>query len=361
MAEHTRYLVTFILGITVVWIINFIRRTASALRTPAFGPKFAKVTILWKFINVRNRTYTKRLRELHEYSGVVQVGPREFSIGNPQLLWQFKQLERIIPYTQLISPEFGREFPATLQMANIFRYEPLLEKGNHALLYALVGHADNEEEVNLSDLLARYAYDTMFCTTTGTAAGFLDREQDISKLLQAMESWKFYAVLFGSYHRFYPAVRALLCRSVKAAFSKHLDLSAVEHEPCIANELNRANSSPDDNTTDHQTASFEAGIALMTSGTDPVITHLLSTMYFTYQDTELVETLREEIDKANLSQPPKLKELIHAKSKMPRLHAVLQESLRLIETPGVSYVSPKGGITIGGVNVPEGVSNPVSL
>lgn len=357
MANYARYLVTFIMGIATIWAIKFVTQTASVLRTAGYGPKFAKLTVLWKVINIRNRTYTKRLRDLHQYSGVIQVGPREFSIGNPQLLWQFKQLERLVPYTLLISPEVARKFPATLQMANIFCYEPLLEKCNLALLCALVGHAENEEEVSLSDLLARYAYDTMFSTTIGSSPGFLDRRQDISKLLQAMENWKFYAVLFGSYHRFYSVVRAIFRRSVKGVFTKHFDLSAVEDGPCIANELFNANNSPEDDTVDLKTASFEASIALMTSGADPVITHLLSAIYFTYQDAELVEALREEIDKANLSQPPKLKELIHAKPKTPLLHAVLQESLRLIETPGVSYVAPKGGITIGGVNVPEAVSN----
>lgn len=94
------------------------------------------------------------------------------------------------------------------------------------------------------------------------------------------------------------------------------------------------------------------------SGADPAITHILASLYFAYQDSDLIEALRAEVRDANLEQTPRIKDLIHKKPQMPLLYAVLQESLRLIrpQTTGPSYVVPKGGVTIADQKIAGGVS-----
>lgn len=99
-------------------------------------------------------------------------------------------------------------------------------------------------------------------------------------------------------------------------------------------------------------------MVLLLSGADPTIAHILAALYFAYQTSDLVEALREEIRDANLDQTPKIKDLIHKKPQMPLLHAVLQESLRLIRSQiaGSSYIVPKDGVMIADRHINEGVS-----
>lgn len=362
MDDYKGYLATLILGIITVSLFSRIKDTVSALQSDALGPKLAKITTFWKLLTIRNGTYNTKLRSFHEYGGIVQIGPREYSLSNPPFIHQRCQPEKIDPQRLLVSSQVLEDVSHALQMANIYSYEPLLDKCNLALLQALVGHAEDGGDVDLSMLIARFAYDTMFCTTTGSAPGFLEGKEDLSSLVQAIESWKFHAVLYGSYLRFHPTIAKGfqwlgLGTGVKRAIARRFNTDKATANLCIANELHAADSGLENAPRKLDQATLEAAVALMISGADPVIAHLLASIYFTYQDVELVEALREELRIADLSQPPKLKELIHGKPWMSLLHAVLEESLRLIQTPTTSFISPKGGVSIGRENVPEGVSN----
>lgn len=363
MAEYKGYLATLIVGIIILWMFNFVKSILSALKGHTPGPRLAKITALWKLTNLRNGSYMNKLRDFHEHTGVVQIGPNEYSVSIPRLIFQRIQPKKIASASLILSPQVIDDIGTALQMANVFRYEPLLEKCNLALLRALLEHAENDDEVDLCSLIARYAYDTMFCTTTGSSPGFLEQQKDVSSLIEALETWKFYSILYGSYFRFHPNISALLQRlglgrSLKSTIAKHLNTGIATEVACVANELRPLIEPPDEAPWNLERATLEASIALMTSGADPVITHLLASIYFTYHDQELVEALRDEIEAAGLSEPPKLKQLIHAKPQMPLLHAVLQESLRLIKSPASSFISPKGGIEIGRGSIPEEVSHP---
>jgi hypothetical protein len=99
-------------------------------------------------------------------------------------------------------------------------------------------------------------------------------------------------------------------------------------------------------------------MAIVLAGADPLITHLQSSLFHIYNDIDLLEQLREEIANVKLSQPPTIKELVYGTLDMPLLHAVLRESLRLHQphTNSVRLISPKGGVVVVDVLIPEDVS-----
>ena len=70
------------------------------------------------------------------------------------------------------SDRFGT-LTEVLKMSNIFHYEPTIDECNQALLQALADYAETGEDVNIADVVARYAFDTLFATSTGKRAGFL--------------------------------------------------------------------------------------------------------------------------------------------------------------------------------------------
>ena len=244
-------------------------------------------------------------------------------------------------------------------MANIFRYEADINACNRKLLERLEKHAENAQPVKIASLIAAYAYDVLFATTTGQTAGFLDEPSDTAKVTAAVSGWKLHAVLNASYLRFFPCISQL----AKSLLSQTDGASTMLNK--LRNGLNNSKGNAmgallgadgeSDNTAER---SFDARVAMLIAGSDPTITHILTSLFYIYRDHELLERLRQEICYSGIGNNPSFKNLIHSRPRMPLLHAVLQESLRLHQphTSGFSQVTPPGGIMIGDEHVPEDVS-----
>ena len=247
-----------------------------------------------------------------------------------------------------------------LSMANIFQYEAQVDECNKALLQALVQYAQSEEEVKLADLIARYAYDTMFAITTGEQRGFLKKSPNTSKLRDAMESWKLRSIAHGSYLRFHAIIdKVLKCLSLRTTFEQQI--SAHLHKDAINGDNSPFAQLLPVQEGDQESARgiAEARVALIAAGSDSTITHILATLFHVYQDKRLVDRLRKEIQGVNLSQPPKIKELIHGKPRMPLLHAVIRETLRLHQARKTRCddIKPCRGVVSGGEYESQGVSH----
>lgn len=60
------------------------------------GPVLAKLTVLWKLRHIRRGTYDATIRYLHANEGdLVQVGPYEYSIGNPAYFERCAKLRKV--------------------------------------------------------------------------------------------------------------------------------------------------------------------------------------------------------------------------------------------------------------------------
>lgn len=245
-------------------------------------------------------------------------------------------------------------------MANIFRHEADIDMCNDALLRVLIEHAHSGEVVNLADLIARYAYDTAFRVSVGESPGFLRGTMNITAIKEALDQWKFRSVLSGSYMRFHPIIARLFRRLQTDNLEKLIISRLKEAADECQNNLSHKESGVADNESRSR---LDAFLALLIVGADPTITHLLSSLYYIYSDTDLLTQVRDEINKARPSLPPKIKELLYAKPRMPRLHAALLESLRLSHPyyEGFKYSSPPEGCQIGGKYIAPDVSLPHAI
>ncbi|KAK4555629.1 hypothetical protein LTR86_007382 [Recurvomyces mirabilis] len=338
-------------------MLVFLRTLLAYLRTiPA--TILAKRTIFWKLFHISRGTYEAALRNLHAvHGGVIQVGPREYSIGNSVHFDRCAQLEQIKPSLadsdSTVSEKIAGLVAQALSTANIFSYERAIERCNAKLVDSLNHYAANGETVKLSDLLTSYVFDIMFVTTTGQPAGYLDQPTDTAKLMTAMRTWKFYSVLHGTYFRFYPFIDevAKMALRPKEAFSL-----VLERIP----DVKDATGGVIAHVRDHIDAEDEDDIrqllittaVLITSASDPLITHLLTTLYHVYRTPEVLQALRDEIVAARIYQPPRLRYILKKKDDLPLLHAVLKETLRLHPICTADFIAPEGGVMIGDNLVP---------
>ena len=192
-----------------------------------------------------------------------------------------------------------------LSMANIFQYEAQIDECNKALLQALVQYAQSAEEVKLADLIARYAYDTMFAITTGEQRGFLKKSLNTSKLTDAMESWKLRSIAHGSYLRFHAIIdKVLKCLNLRTTFEQQISAHLHKYEINGDNSPFAQLLQVQEGDQESARSTAEARVALIAAGSDPTITHILATLFHVYQDKRLVDRLRKEIQGVNLSQPP---------------------------------------------------------
>lgn len=92
------------------------------------------------------------------------------------------------------------------------------------------------------------------------------------------------------------------------------------------------------------------------AGSDTTGLSLSATLFYLYQHPRCLETVREEIEQAELGAEGKFN--FQEVQKQPYLQAVIKEALRL--HPGTGYpmwrIVPAGGLTICGQILPEGVS-----
>jgi hypothetical protein len=210
-------------------------------------------------------------------------------------------------------------------MSNIHRYEPQINACNEAFLKVLKQHAESGEPLDFSDLIARYAFDVMFATTTGKKAGFLDYKLEVVKILAAMGQWKLLSIKFGTYFRILPPFAQIASVIDINRFDrqvlKHLsNMNCDEAGGALKQMLTASGKQRDEKTV------LEACAALIIAESDPTIEDIGTALFYIYHDVNLVKDLRAEIAMANVGQPPKLKELIRRKDKMPLLHTCFRES-----------------------------------
>lgn len=123
-------------------------------------------------------------------------------------------------------------------MSNIYLYEPIIEQCNHTLLQVLQNFAQTGEDVRMIDLIARYAFDVLFATSTGKQPGFLSKSLDTARILEAMEGWKFHSIVYGSYMRFHPIIASVFgFINRRSSFQRQISQyvsAGIDKETCVA-------------------------------------------------------------------------------------------------------------------------------
>ncbi|EMC95242.1 hypothetical protein BAUCODRAFT_532612 [Baudoinia panamericana UAMH 10762] len=327
----------------------------------------AKCTIFRQLCHIHNRTDKSKAPWPHQLSSeILQPGPNEIIVRDPTYFERCARLPKVYVSPSiaqiLVGTGIAEKFARGLDMNNILKYERLIEDCNMQLLMTLTEAATVSTDVNLSDTIASYAYDVLFATTVGKPAGFLKRPIDVSELQIAMHEWKSSTVSSGSYFRFHPLINRVASysrrkRDVVDHLLDHLPANISKATGGLARHIVRKGQHVDvvrDAT--RKPKFFAAIIALFVAGSDPLILHILASLFHIYNNPELIERIRDEMHNACVGSPSSLRYLLRHQWEMPVLHAALNESLRLYQDHSTStkYVSPKGGVTIGDTHVPEG-------
>lgn len=184
----------------------------------------------------------------------------------------------------------------------------------------------------------------------------MDMSEDVTTLIDRVENWKLYAILYGTILRFHPWLTgivkqtmlrnatesdcAVLSRIVQERLRPHLfedapspDLSQSTVWDALK-EKSTFFAGFDDDKAGMENDLSHCAVALMLVGGDPIARHVISTIYHLSCNENIVQKLRCELEELDtpLSTPPSLEELNARKFDLPYLHAVLRESRRLEET-----------------------------
>ncbi|KXT10844.1 hypothetical protein AC579_1933 [Pseudocercospora musae] len=335
---------------------------------PGFGPIFcnvfngfagnrlAKITFLWKVYHQLVGDYQSKLKMLHEqYGAIVQVAPGEFSVSGKESPLRF--IGRLPASTKsLLYPPAVQVLQDACKMQNLFNRERVIDDRNSALQQHLVNAAASQQEIDVTKLFARYAYDLVIATTTGKPAGFLDTTADSAKIESAIKNWKFDAIIVGSYLRYNTYIKP---KREKRLFSSVTEASvAITDQKLVATYDTDGTSHLHDvePTSLIQTSDHETMTVLALAAADPAIVLITKALYYVYNNHDILRSLRAELKASGISHVPTFKELILNKARLPLLHAILLECIRLhpIYISGLSYVSPDDCYRADGQEIPAG-------
>ncbi|GIZ38993.1 hypothetical protein CKM354_000238600 [Cercospora kikuchii] len=332
----------------------FLRRLLS--KVP--GPFLAKFTRLWKVWHLLRGTYKAKLQQLHALHGpLIQVAPREVS-------WQFSQRDRKTlrgldkpdsRAADIIETGAAQSLRDCFQMERLNQNEHLINLCNSLLRCLLADAAQKQTPVDLANLLTRHAFDVMFSVTTGERAGFVDNIPNADKIYKKLGNWKFYAVLYGSYLRYHPIVKAMLpgirsCNHRQATCDPALEI--LGHRPAAKRMDPDGHKDVVNGSEEHKSTckgDVEARTALAIAGFDPAASLSREVIKHISADEQLQQLLHAELTSAGLTSNPSFQELSLRKLSLPRMHALIQHHMRLLGLHDIdlSYVSPAGGAVLG--------------
>ena len=253
--------------------------------------------------------------------------------------------------SSIVESKAARSLRGCLQMERLNRNEHLIDACNALFRCVLQDAAQKQAPVDLANLLTRYAFDVTFSLTTGERAGFIDNRPNANKIYSKLESWKFYSVLYGSYLRYHPLLKALLpiirCRSQgQDAFDPVLEVlgQRIPTEPACTQAREGGVADSDE----HKPAcvgDLEARTALAITGADSATSLSLAVLKHVGTDEELQHLLLTEMTEAGLTSHASFQDLARHKLHMPRTNALIQHHMRILglHDIGLSYVSPEGG------------------
>ena len=294
------------------------------------------------------------MQRLTALGSLVQVAPGEFSISDKSLVY----IPNLQQTSDIILPSCQYTLERALRMANLYSVESQIDSCNESLFMLMKTANEKGENIDMSELLTRYAHEVMLCCTVRQRAGFLN--YDTNKLDKSIfKNWTFYAILHGSYLRYHPFI-ASMTKRWRLSGDSSADLM-MELVPSKLSAALGPSASAQSSEAMGSATELETCIALTMAAADPTISLITTALHYIYGTPELLEELRAEIAAAQLPSRPTFKQLILARPSMSKLHAVLLECTRLHPpyVTGPQYRSANGEVD-GEQKIPLGVSLPVA-
>ncbi|KAJ1328188.1 benzoate 4-monooxygenase [Microdochium nivale] len=373
------------------------------------GPAVARFTRLWYLDRVRRGGFHHDNIQLHaEHGPIVRVAPGRFSIATPDKAvygigsrfrksdwyqgWKHPSPDRwtLFPDQDVARhADTRRRFQALYSLSSLLSYEAYVDECDALLCDRLSAVARAGEAVDLAHWLQCFAFDVMGSVTYSRRFGFLDRGDDISGIIAALDRSMAYSTLVGIYAWAHPYLYAVMekipgsgaaGRNYLMGFVRKRIQERNEKRSKIAKapppmvsmdagELSEggetATAAPrdflDKLTDAHEQDPrrvtpyhiFMMGLSNIIAGSDTTAISLSSVLYRLITTPRAMAKLRAEAAEAAIQNSGSGRGKISFKTAnedMPYLRAVIKEGLRMHPATGLPLwrVVPEGGAVVAG-------------
>ncbi|KAJ5506124.1 Cytochrome P450 [Penicillium expansum] len=364
------------------------------------GPLLAKITNLWRFIDVANGHAEVTLYNLHQKHGdYVRIGPNVVSVRNLDALKTIyginkgyqktnfycvqQQLAKGRPTPTLFTTTdenfhaaIKRPVSSAYSMSTLTEFEPFVDKTIHTLFGKLDEFVAEAKVCDIAAWLQYYAFDVIGELTFSKPLGFLQKGGDIDGIIVALEHMLDYSGKIGQmpwldYLFIKNPLKSLfgggstgaVARFARARLDERLNQNQKSTSP-VANKkkdfLDRFLEAKNEHPTivnDNQVFSYT--ISNMNAGSDTTAISLRAILYYTLKDPRASMKLHQELtialEESRISLPVSWKQ---SQEQLPYLDAVIKEALRLHPAVGLMLerVVPAEGLQLpgGGPFLPAG-------
>ncbi|KAL6792217.1 cytochrome P450 [Trichoderma sp. SZMC 28013] len=363
------------------------------------GPFLARFTRLWYFRRVALGGFEQENIQLHrKYGPVVRLAPNMYSIDIPEAVNTVYGIGSKLPKSEWYdgwkhpSPDAWTMFPdkdikrhaqtrrvfqGLYSMSSLVSYEKYVDECADVLVNRLSIYSKSREPINMGHWFQCYAFDVIGNITFSRPFGFLDRGEDVSGLLQALDKVIAYSTLIGIFASLHPYVfavtnffgiggaagRTYLAGYVRERIRQRKAEKEMSEEKAIAH----ADGSPEDflekimiknkdapsKVTDYHV--FMMSMSNIVAGSDTTAISLSAILYYLLKYPDVMRKLREEVDRfTSADNHLSFKESLE----MPYWQAVMKEALRLHPATGLPLwrTVTEGGLELNGQFFPEGTT-----
>ena len=385
MLNSQLYLSALILLVAYLVISRIARTYITPLRSVP-GPFLARFTRLWELRVVLKEDFATYNIALHKkYGPVVRLAPNRYSINDAEasrvVLGHQNALIKSNYYFPFGSPfetniftetnvhhhaKMRRPITQLYSNNNLLSYEPFVDECNRILIKRLMEYSGNGKSLNVREMMQYYAFDVIGEITLGARFGLMEDDGDKAGIIDAIDKGNVYGAKVGlipEVHRF--AGLAVKYLNMKSDFLKVLDFIYLN----VNNRVLGRTESPKDREDflDKLLPLEQAGKATRAdtinacgsnigAGSDTTAISLTAAIAYLSMHPDALAKLREELNDAITNGTASDLITFKESQKLPYLHAVVQETLRMHSAVGVplARVVGKGGLNLAGRYFPAG-------
>ncbi|KAF2791289.1 pisatin demethylase [Melanomma pulvis-pyrius CBS 109.77] len=277
--------------------------------------------------------------------------------------------------------ENRRQYQGAYSMSALVTYESYVDQCADLFSQRLQEIAAAGSYTDMGHWFQCYAFDVIGLITYSKRLGFLDRGDDISGVLAALEDHLRYATLVGIFSWMHPYLLPLRnwlagkTGTGRTYVMKFTQDRIAEHESAtkaIPVDNPNADKPGDTTSVDFLTKFFSKNaedpkkftmyhlamgcVSNMVAGSDTTAISLSATLYYLLKNRRVFNTLRQEIDARQQQGIVRRHISFKETQDMPYLQAVIKEALRMHPATGLPLerVVPEGGVTMCGSFFPAG-------
>ncbi|KAF9893111.1 hypothetical protein FE257_012522 [Aspergillus nanangensis] len=352
------------------------------------GPFLAKLSNVWRLVDVARGRPEVTLHKLHQTHGdYVRLGPNVVSVRNPEVAKTIyginkgyqktsfyrvqQQLAKGKP-TQTLFTTLDEDFHAAIKrpvssafsMSTLTEFEPFVDNIIHLLFSRLDEFAAGQKICDIGIWLQYYAFDVIGELTFSKTLGFLEQGKDIDGIIASLEKTLDYAGTIGQmpwldYVFVKNPLKQLLqggsttavARFARARMNERVSTTNEKKSTAAAprdflTRFTEAKSAYPDVVTDAQVFSYT--ISNMNAGSDTTAISLRAILYYTLKSPRVMRKLQQELQGALSAGSVTLPVSWKQSQELPYLDAVIKEALRLHPAVGLllERIVPNGGLQL---------------